>query len=78
MTAPVRRGAQLDVKRRRDVRGEEREQLRQVLAIGYRAGASIRALGAAHDDLSYGLTRTLLLEAGVTMRSRARRPKPTP
>ncbi|MFI0934666.1 helix-turn-helix domain-containing protein [Streptomyces sp. NPDC021019] len=57
-------------------RGQEREQLRTDLAKGYGggegAGSSIRRLAAAHR-LSYGLTRTLLLEAGVELRTRARK-----
>lgn len=52
---------------RRRPRGDERERLRAVLAEGYRAGASIRAL-AEQRELSFGLTRVLLLEAGVTLR----------
>ncbi|WNI31461.1 helix-turn-helix domain-containing protein [Streptomyces sp. ITFR-6] len=69
-----RRGARNNLQRRPRHRGEERETLRQDLATGYGALASIRDLAAKHD-LSYGLTRTLLLEAKVSLRSRNRRAK---
>lgn len=69
---PVRRGARGQQVRRPRRRGEEREQLRKDLAKGYAARSSIRTLAAVHG-LSYGLTRTLLLEAGVKLRTRARR-----
>ncbi|MFD8774548.1 helix-turn-helix domain-containing protein [Streptomyces sp. NPDC059916] len=51
------------------LRGDEREAMRKTLAKKYDAGASIRALAAEHG-LSYGLTRGLLLEQRVTLRSR--------
>jgi len=70
--APVRRGARGHQVRRPRRRGEDREQLRTDLAKGYQGRSSIRTLAAGHD-LSYGLTRTLLLEAGVELRTRARR-----
>ncbi|WP_233534061.1 helix-turn-helix domain-containing protein [Streptomyces murinus] len=70
---PERRGARHDLQRRPRRRGKEREKLRKALAKKY-GKASIRALAAEHK-LSYGLTRTLLLEAGVELRSRSRRPK---
>lgn len=60
-------------RRRPRRRGAERERLREALADGYEGGASIRDVAAGHG-LSYGLARTLLLEAGVTLRSRRRRP----
>ncbi|WP_225846952.1 helix-turn-helix domain-containing protein [Streptomyces sp. HPF1205] len=55
-------------KRRPRRRGEERELLRHQLKEGYARPASIRALAAEHD-LSFGLTRVLLLEAGVELRT---------
>lgn len=55
------------VRRGPRVRGEEREALRAELAAGYGRGLSIRVL-AADFDLSYGLTRTLLVEANVLLR----------
>lgn len=69
---PVRRGPRDPQERRPRRRGQEREQLRRDLAKGYDSGASIRVL-AADYELSFGLARTLLLEAGVTLRTRARR-----
>ncbi|MGW5930549.1 helix-turn-helix domain-containing protein [Streptomyces anulatus] len=73
---PVPRGSREKQERRPRRRGQEREQLRTDLAKGYDGGegpgSSIRRLAAAHR-LSYGLTRTLLLEAGVELRARARR-----
>ncbi|MBT2453318.1 helix-turn-helix domain-containing protein [Streptomyces sp. ISL-86] len=71
-TPPQERRDELIRRPRR--RGEDREQLHQVLADAYNDGASIRALAAEHD-LSYGLARTLLLEAKVELRNRRRRPK---
>jgi hypothetical protein len=64
-----RRGPRHGVTRRPRIRGEERERLRAKLADGY-AGASIRTL-ADRYGLSFGLTRTLLLEADVELRDRA-------
>lgn len=58
-------------KRRPRRRGQERELLRGQLKEGYARPASIRVLAAEHD-LSYGLTRVLLLEAGVKLRTRMR------
>jgi hypothetical protein len=49
------------------VTGEPREQLRAMLAAEYDTGLSIRDLCREHG-LSYGLTRTLLAEAGVKFR----------
>ncbi|WP_284576658.1 helix-turn-helix domain-containing protein [Streptomyces sp. 2P-4] len=69
---PVRRGPRGPQERRPRRRGQEREKLRSDLAKGYDSGASIRML-ADDYELSFGLTRTLLLEAGVTLRTRARR-----
>ncbi|MFD4315061.1 helix-turn-helix domain-containing protein [Streptomyces sp. NPDC058548] len=71
---PERRGARGQQVRRPRRRGEVRDQLRQALATGYNGGASIRDLAGEHD-VSYGLTRTLLLEAEVELRARRRRPK---
>ncbi|MBM9506730.1 helix-turn-helix domain-containing protein [Actinacidiphila acididurans] len=62
-------------KRRPRRRGEERELLRAQLKKGYARPASIRNLAAEHD-LSYGLTRVLLLEAGVELRTRKHKPSP--
>lgn len=53
------------------LRDDERALVRGLMAKEYRAGAAIRALAAQHE-LSYGLARTLLLEAGVELRSRRR------
>ncbi|WP_434593453.1 helix-turn-helix domain-containing protein [Streptomyces sp. A5-4] len=72
--APERRGPREELQRRPRRRGEARDQLRATLADAYNGGASIRTLAAEHD-LSYGLTRALLLEAKVELRSRRRRPK---
>lgn len=49
--------------------GEAREKTRQRAAQHYAAGLSIRAISRALGR-SYGGTRALLLEAGVTMRAR--------
>lgn len=68
MTARIPREQQRRVRRR----GEEREKLRASLAEGYDGGLSIRKL-AGPAGLSYGLTRTLLLEAGVELRTRTSR-----
>jgi hypothetical protein len=71
-----RRGTRPPQKRRPRVTGEERELLHRDLKKDYDAGASIRDLAEKYD-LSFGLARVLLLEAGVTMRTRVRRaPKP--
>lgn len=68
-------------RRRTSIKGEQREGMRQLLAKEYDHvpwGAaktpSIRDLAAAHE-ISYGLVRTLLLEAGVKLRRRTRRGK---
>ncbi|QKW06999.1 transcriptional regulator [Streptomyces sp. NA04227] len=58
-----------DTEYRPRLRGGERESMRKTLARKYDGGASIRELGIEHG-LSYGLTRALLLEANVTLRSR--------
>lgn len=68
-TSPPRRGARNGTKYRPRLRGEERADVRRTLASAYDGGASIRALVAEHH-LSYGLTRTLLLEAEVKLRSK--------
>ncbi|MDX2919684.1 helix-turn-helix domain-containing protein [Streptomyces sp. NE06-03C] len=68
MTAQIPREQQ----RRPRRRGKEREKLRMSLAKQYDGGLSIRKV-AGPAGLSYGLTRTLLLEAGVTLRTRAPR-----
>lgn len=49
--------------------GTARYDLAADLAARYRAGDTIRGL-AAHIDRPYGITRSLLLEAGVTLRPR--------
>jgi hypothetical protein len=67
-----RRGARPPQKRRPRITGEDRVLLRQDLKRDYDASASIRNL-AERYDLSFGLTRVLLLEAGTVLRSRARR-----
>ncbi|MGC4947787.1 helix-turn-helix domain-containing protein [Streptomyces sp. DT224] len=73
-SAPVRRGPGSPQTRRPRLRGEARDTMRATLADRYRAHDSIRKLAAEHD-LSFGLTRTLLQEAGVEMRGRgSRRP----
>lgn len=71
LATPTRecRGPQAPQTRRPRRRGDERDQLRKALADSYNAGASIRALADEHD-MSYGLTRTLLREAGVQLRTR--------
>lgn len=74
ITAPEPHGPGQEPTRRPRVRGDERARLQKALADGYAADASIRALAAEHG-LSYGLTRTLLSEAGVRLRPRARRPR---
>lgn len=70
---PARRGArpQGHVRRPR-LRGEDRDKARSAAQQSYDGGASIRDV-AAEYGLSFGLVRTLLLEAGVTLRPRARR-----
>lgn len=69
-----RRIARHELIRRPRRRGDDRDQLRQALADAYNDGASIRTLAVEHD-LSYGLTRTLLLEAEVELRHQPRRLK---
>ncbi|MFE3378805.1 helix-turn-helix domain-containing protein [Streptomyces anulatus] len=51
------------------LKGEERAEVRRVLAEMYEAGASIRAV-AESAGLSYGLARLLLLEVPVKLRGR--------
>lgn len=48
---------------------EARARLTNKLKSAYEAGASIREL-AAEQHLAFGTVRTLLLEAGVALRSR--------
>lgn len=48
---------------------DTRQALRDELRAAYVAGASIRELAAARK-LAFGTVRTLLLEAGVTLRAR--------
>ncbi|MEU2487119.1 helix-turn-helix domain-containing protein [Streptomyces sp. NPDC012617] len=67
-----RRGTRHALTRRPRLRGDERASVRTQLVEKYGADQSIRAL-AAEFDLSYGLTRTLLLEAEVELRHRPRR-----
>ncbi|MGW6456312.1 helix-turn-helix domain-containing protein [Streptomyces sp. NPDC055078] len=67
-----RRGARHELTRRPRLRGEDRDRVRAKLAEKYAENASIRNL-AAEYDLSFGLTRTLLLEADVELRHRPRR-----
>jgi hypothetical protein len=55
--------------RRRLSETDVREALRTQLRHQYEAGASVRELAKAHK-LAFGTVRTLLLEAGVTLRSR--------
>lgn len=49
--------------------GAERAQERAVLKAAYEAGASIRALAAAHGH-SYGYVRDALTETGTRLRGR--------
>ncbi|WP_078279462.1 helix-turn-helix domain-containing protein [Mycobacteroides franklinii] len=60
-------------------RGAERAQERAVLKAAYEAGASIRALAAAHGH-SYGYVHDALSETGTQLRGRGgtnrRRPIP--
>ncbi|MFE0766118.1 helix-turn-helix domain-containing protein [Streptomyces smyrnaeus] len=65
----ARRGARREVEYRPRLRGDERTAKAKQLAEEYDGGSSIRELIAEHG-LSYGLTRTLLLEAGVKLRTR--------
>jgi hypothetical protein len=51
------------------VTGTERLALSSRLRIRYDNGASIRELARAHQR-SYSATRTLLVEAGTTLRAR--------
>ncbi|MFJ6014527.1 helix-turn-helix domain-containing protein [Streptomyces sp. NPDC092952] len=70
--SPERRGARHEPTRRPRLRGEDRDRVRAALAKEYDAGTSIRAL-ADERGLSFGLTRTLLLEAKVKLRHQPRR-----
>ncbi|MGW7196619.1 helix-turn-helix domain-containing protein [Streptomyces chryseus] len=58
------------------LRGDARTRLRDQLAQQYRAGASIRALQPQAHGRSYGFVRTLLQEAGVTLRPRSQHRTP--
>jgi hypothetical protein len=60
--------------RRPRLRGEERDKVRAAAKKDYDGGASIRDVAAQHN-VSFGLARTLLLEAKVTLRTRTRRAK---
>lgn len=60
-----------------NARREARDDLRANVSHGYRAGATIRELMATTGQ-SYGLVRTLLLEAGVILRPRGTRPRVPP
>lgn len=69
--APQRRGPRPPQVRRPRLRGEERDQVREEVVKGYaKPKASIRSV-AAVVDRSFGLTRALLLEAGVTLRGQS-------
>ncbi|MGK5731386.1 helix-turn-helix domain-containing protein [Streptomyces sp. URMC 124] len=57
--------------------GHDRQREAERLAPLYRAGATIRQL-AADTGRSYGVTRNLLLFAGVKLRQRGGEPRPTP
>ncbi|WP_327415467.1 helix-turn-helix domain-containing protein [Streptomyces sp. NBC_01233] len=59
----------LTTRYRKRLKGDKRAKVRQALAEGYVAGASIRAV-AESADLSYGTARKLLLEAEVKLRGR--------
>ncbi|MEC3995236.1 hypothetical protein VSR01_17505 [Actinacidiphila sp. DG2A-62] len=74
--AQERRGARHDQIRRPRLRGEERDRVRAAMAKTYNEdeSASIRSLADEHD-LSFCLTRVLLLEADVVLCSRRRRAK---
>lgn len=68
--APQRRGPRPPQVRRPRLRGEERDQVRADVVKGYgKPKASIRSV-AADQALSFGLTRDLLLEAGVELHGR--------
>ncbi|MGW6391131.1 helix-turn-helix domain-containing protein [Streptomyces sp. NPDC055103] len=71
---PEKRGTRRELIRRPRLRGDDRERVRGELAKKYGGDASIRDL-AAEYDLSFGLTRALLLEAKVQLRPRRRRLK---
>ncbi|KPI33365.1 hypothetical protein OV450_1453 [Actinobacteria bacterium OV450] len=75
---PVRRGVPAEPQQRRPrIKGDARNDLRAKLAARYREDetASIRSL-ADENDLSYGMTRLLLVEADVVFRDRVRRRSP--
>lgn len=62
--------------RRPRLTGKERDKVGSAMAELYGGGASIRAVAAEYGR-SFGLTRALLLEAGVTLRpgkGRSRKP----
>jgi hypothetical protein len=50
-------------------KGSERKQLARTIADRYTQGASIRAI-VAETGLSFGKVRGLLLEHGITLRTR--------
>lgn len=65
---PERRGPK-EMEKRGPRRSEQQlAALRKVLAEGYDAGASIRALAAEHE-VSYGFVREHLLKAEVELRT---------
>ncbi|MFD3844785.1 helix-turn-helix domain-containing protein [Streptomyces microflavus] len=66
---PVPRGARGPQEHRERLTAQERADLRNAVATAYEEGASIRDLVAVHPA-SYGLIRALLLEAGVTLRTK--------
>ncbi|EMF31097.1 transcriptional regulator [Streptomyces gancidicus BKS 13-15] len=59
-------------KTRSSLTGRARKEQARELRGRYEAGETIRGLAAAAGS-SYGLTRTLLLEAGTTLRGRGGR-----
>lgn len=66
---PRKRLAKFRRTRRRLKDDEVREALRAELKLAYESGASIRDLAETHR-LAFGTVRSLLLEAGVTLRPR--------
>lgn len=61
------RGALVGARYGPRLKGPARAQVSEALAVRYEAGATIRALAVKHG-WSYGRVRSLLLEAGVTLR----------
>jgi hypothetical protein len=57
---------------RRQLRGTDREKAKARAAELYATGCTIRSIAVALDR-SYGGTRALLVEAGVTLRDRGGR-----